>query len=107
MGSERVKFGYHQVTANAADNLTTSLLGAQANPWRKKVTLMAKKSNTTDNVTDVQVSPASGGAGVTGPIVMAPGDIWTIESAVGCEFSLSDWYVKVGTDGDGLIVMHH
>ena len=105
MGAERVKYDYHIVNANIVDAFTTTLLGSMTNPWVKKVTLIAKKTNVTANTSPVQVSTQNGLP--SGPIILNPGDIWVIDVAPNCEFSLSDWFFKVATDGDGLLVIHH
>lgn len=61
--------------------------------------LVARKAAQTDNTTDINVGPVSGNGNQMIP--MAPGGQYTLSGV-----DLSQWYVDVQTNGDGIIAIY-
>src|SRR5437762_4825376 len=63
------------------------------------VIIIARKAAQTDNATNINIGPVSGDGNQ--PIPMAPGGQYILEKV-----DLFDWYVDVGTNGDGVVVVY-
>lgn len=59
------------------------------------------KSSRTNNVTPVYL-----GSAVSQEIAIIPGAVATIDAPIGKKFNLIDWYISIGTGGDGVFILY-
>jgi len=70
-----------------------------------KATLLAKNSLAgADNTGNVNIGPSP--TANQQPFLLAPGDELVLAPAIGLKWDFADWYLKVATNGDGVVVIY-
>lgn len=67
-----------------------------------KVTISGMKAGGVSNAANVFIGPITGATAY----VVAPGTVHTLETQPGTCLKLQDWWLRVGTTGDGITIIY-
>lgn len=90
------------IEGNPADPTFTTAT-ASAHLWCRRATFLGKKAATTPNATAVRLGPSSGND--TQGFDLAVSGESELQAMAGSRHNLRDWYLDVGTAGDGVVIL--
>ena len=93
-----------QIIKTVADSGTPEAITSTSPTYFVYAIFIGRKAARTANTGNIWLGITSGDN--TQPIRLVPGQEKTIEAPPSKQFNLSDWYVDVETNGDGVIVIY-
>jgi hypothetical protein len=102
--AQNSRVAYGVFTNNVAATATPERIYETTNLWVTKATLLGLKGGRTNNTSVAYVGVSSGND--TQQFKLTPGGEVTITATEGTMINLYNWYIDVGTAGDGVVVYY-